>query len=331
MFLYREILKKSLAITWRHKYLWFFGLFASLLSGAGRYNMSFSKANEDWSNNYFANFARLIKEGMLNGSSLPNLGMLFKQDPVSATIYIVFSLIIIVLSLFLLWLVIVSQIGLISNAAKIIKNNKGKKTTIREGVDAGTKNFWSVLGLNLSINVLIYFIAILIGLPLIFITARSGGNVDLLYFIMFIIFVPLALILSFLLKYAVCFIVIKGKNFIDSFVAAWKLFVKNWLISIEMAFILFFVDILFVLALGLVILVLAIPYLFIAFGLSSFISLSLFWIMFVLGIIISIAIIIVGGSALTSFKLVAWTDLFINLTGKGGLSKIIRLTEKMKK
>lgn len=331
MFLYRNILKKSLALTWRHKYLWFFGLFASLLSGAGRYNMSFSRMSKDWSSNYFANFARLVRTGVLNGDILSNIGLLFRQDPISTTIYLVFSLIIVVLSLFLLWLVIVSQIGLINNSAKIIKNNKKKKTTIKEGVEAGTKSFWPVLGLNLVINTLICFLAILIGLPLIFITIRSGGGIELLYFILFIIFIPIALILSFLLKYAICFIVIRGRSFINSIGDAWRLFVKNWLISIEMAFILFFIDILFVMVLGLVVLVLAIPYLFIAFGLSSLISLNLFWVMFVLGIVLAIFLVIVAGSMLTCFKLVAWTDLFINLTGRGGLSKIIRFAEGIKK
>lgn len=331
MFLYRGILKKSLAITWRHKYLWFFGLFASLLSGAGRYNMSFSRVSKNWDESFFANFVHLTKSGVFNANTFSNLGLLFKQDPISTTVYIVFSLIFITLSLFLLWLIIVSQIGLVNNSAKIIKNNKGKKTTIREGVDAGIKNFWPVLGLNLIINSLIGFLAILIGLPLIFITVRSGGGIDLLYFVLFIIFIPLALIFSFLLKYAICYIVIKGKSFIDSIGAAWRLFIENWLISIEMAFILFFIDVLSILALGLAILILAIPYLFIAFGLSSLVSLNLFWILLILGIVLIILLVILAGSVIACFKLVAWTDLFINLTGKGGLSKIIRLAEKIKK
>ena len=332
MFLYRDILKKSLKISWQHKYLWFFGLFASLVGGSSNFRMSFSKVSEDWNENIFASFAHMIRSGVFGGGLFTNLARLFEKNPLSAVIFVVFSLIFIVLAMFLLWLAIVSQIGLISNSAKIIKSNgKDRKTTIKEGIEVGMRNFWPVLGFNLIIGAVIFFLAVFIGLPLIYITAKASTAVNLLYFLSFIVFVPFALILSFLLKYAICYIVIKKEKAIDSIGRAWKLFAKNWLISIEMALLLFFIDVLFIVATGVIILVMAIPYLFIAFGLASLVSINLFWIMFITGIIFAVILIILGGSMLTTFKLTAWTELFLQLSGKGGLSKIVRFAEGMKK
>lgn len=332
MFLYRDILKKSLKISWNHKYLWFFGLFASLLGGSGNFRMSFSKMGEDWNRNFFASFIHVMKSGSFNGGVFSNIGRLFTKDPFSATVFIVFSLAFIVLALFLLWLAIVSQVGLVNNSAKTIKSSDNdKKTTIREGLNVGMQYFWQTLSLNLIVSSAIFFLVVFIGLPLIYLTANASTAVNLLYFLSFIIFVPLALILSFLLKYAICFMVIKKEKAVDSIGRAWKLFINNWLISIEMALILFFVDILFIFALGLAALVLAIPYLFIAFGLASLVSINLFWIMFTVFIVCMIFLVIAGGSFLTTFKLTAWTDLFIHISGKGGISKIIRFAEGMKK
>jgi hypothetical protein len=47
---------------------------------------------------------------------------------------------------------------------------------------------------------------------------------------------------------------------------------------------------------------------------------------------LAIIIVVVAGSVLTTFHMVAWTDIFVNLNDKkGGLAKIIRLAEGMKK
>ncbi len=330
MFLYRDIFKKSFKISWRYKHLWFFGLFATLIAGSGKYNMPFSRMGEAWNNNVFASLATLTKDGSFFKTLFSNLKMLYAQDMVSASIYTVMGLVFIFLFLFLLWLAVVSQVGLIHNVAEVLKEKSKSSPTLKKGIGAGVKNFWPVLVLNLFLNSLIIFFAALIGLPLLFIGTENVGYVSLLYLILFIIFIPVALILSFLLKYAVCFIVIKGEKFTNSIVHAWKLFVKNWLISIEMALILFLFDVMFIVALAFIILILAIPYLFIAFGFSYLVSQNLFLMLFVFGIFLSILIVIWAGSVITTFKLASWTNLFMYITTKKGIAKILRLAGRSK-
>ncbi|HTX86579.1 MAG TPA: hypothetical protein VMC41_00750 [Candidatus Nanoarchaeia archaeon] len=337
MFLYRDILKKSLSITFSHKNLWFFGIFAALVGGVGQYTMSFSQATEDWTTNVFSALALFFGQNA-NGNIFADLVRLFKSDLVSALIFSAFILIVIVVSLFLLWLAIVSQGGLVNNSARIIKaNGKREIVPIRDGLDEGIAKFWPILGFDLITAALTCFFAALVGLPLVFMTAAAGGSIFFLYVLLFMIFIPLALIISFVTRYAINYSVIKNRKFIDAFLDAWRLFGKYWLVSIEMALILFMIDFLFVFVLALLILVLAIPYLFLAriLSLAFFVALgagNFSQIALTAGLFLALIIIILGGAVITVFKTVAWTDIFINLVDKkGGLAKLERLAAGFKK
>ena len=333
MFLYRDILKRSAKITWDHKYLWFFGLFASLLAGTGRFNLSFSQSPEDWNGNIFGNVANFFNKAIVNGSFFSGLGSYYRQDPVAASIFSVFFLVVLVLFLFLLWMAIVSQAGLNADAAKIIKSgDKNEKATIGTGMSVGASKFWPVLGFNLVSLVLVLLFSAIAGLPLVFMSARPAIDMMLMYVLLFILFIPLALMVSFLGKYAVCFSVIKGKKFVDSIIEAIRLFEKNWLISLEMALILFFVDFMAIFVVGLALLVLAVPYFFAAMAISMVFSGAIFWLAVIFGFCLAIIIVVIAGSMLTTFHMVAWTDIFLNLVDKkGSLAKIVRLAEGMKK
>jgi hypothetical protein len=330
-------LKKSLAITFSHKNLWFFGIFAALIGGVGQYTMSFSQSPEDWTANVFSAMALFFGQSA-NGDVFTNLVHLFKSDLVSALIFTSFILIVIVVSLFVLWLAVVSQGGLVNNGAILIKGN-GKKeiTPIRDGLNMGIKKFWPVLGFDVITAALTCFFAALVGLPLVFMSTVAGSSVFLIYVGLFIIFIPLALIFSFVTRYAINYSVIKQRKFVDAFLDAWRLFGKYWLVSIEMALILFMIDFLFVFVLILLILVLAIPYIF----LVRILSLAFFVVMgtggfsqiaLTAGLFLALIVIVLGGAVITVFKTVAWTDIFINLVEKkGGLAKLERLAAGLKK
>ena len=72
------------------------------------------------------------------------------------------------------------------------------------------------------------------------------------------------------MKYAIAYVVIKGSGFVEAVKLGWQLFVKNWLVSLEMAFILFFIN--FAVGFGLLLLFLisAGPFLFLALVFYAF-------------------------------------------------------------
>ena len=321
MFLYRDILKRSLAITFTHKNLWFFGIFASLLGGVSQYAMAMSRSPEDWTTNIFSNLVRL-----------------FKFDPTAAIIFSTFILIVLVVSLFIFWLAIVSQGGLINNAAAIIKNS-GKKESVpaRDGLEKGIKKFWPVLCFNLIGASLTCFFAALVGTPLVFMTVGADASVFLLYILLFILFIPLALMISFFIKYSICFSVIKDRKLVDAFIDGCRLFGKYWLVSLEMALILFIIEFIFIVILGLIVLTLAIPYVFVAqiVSLAFFVVVggyNLSQLLLTAGLFFALLAVVLGGAIITTFKTVAWTDIFISLVDKkGGLAKLERLAAGLKK
>ncbi|MFH1822940.1 MAG: hypothetical protein ABH830_04535 [Patescibacteria group bacterium] len=328
MSLYRHILSQAWQVTWQNKYLWFFGLFAVLIGSSGEYEVFIRGTGGDLSQNFFPNFRSIIETGVFSGQTFSNIGSLFKTDPLSMFILIIISLIIFALFMFLVWLAIVSQIALVNNSASIIN---GKKRNFRDGIMAGMKNFWPILGLNALIKIIIFFAFVLISLPIILsIASNSWQLANLLYIILFIIFIPAAISFAFMVKYAIAYVIIKNSSFFDSIVEGWLLFKNNWLVSIEMAFVLFFINFLVGLAIVLALLILAIPFLFLALLFYNLASLAGFWIVIMLGIISLLFIIIAGGAALATFQISSWTGLFLKLVSKGGTSKILRIVKNFK-
>jgi hypothetical protein len=336
MFLYRDVLKKSVSIAWNHKNLWFFGIFASLLGGLGQYTMSLSNSPEDWSANIFSALATFFENG--NGDMLHNWLHLFQTNMLSAAVLTLFIILIAAFFLFLLWLAVVSQIGLFNNAAMIIRGGSRREAMpIKHGIQKGNENFWPVLCLNILGSALTCFFSALIGLPLVFLTPYASSWVFLLYVLLFLIFIPLSLSVSFFVKYGIAYVVIKDRKFVDSLKDGFRLFNKYWLISLEMALILFIIDFLSIFFLAVSLMALAIPYIFA----TRVIALSFFvltgWAGFLaisaaIGIFLALSLLILMAAFLTTFKTAVWTDIFINLVEKkGGTAKLERLAAGLKK
>lgn len=334
MSLYRRIFKRALFITWYNKYLWFFGLFAAVLGGAGKYEISLNKISRGLEGGVYPDLAAILSNEAISGMSLSNFSRALQSDPVSMLIIIGLVLILVILGVFMLWLSVVSQAGLINSAAQLIKRNKRYSSRgIKEGVEAGMKYFWPVLGWNLIIKTFVYAFFVILSLLLLSLATEGSSSLTMnaAYVFLFLVFIPAALILSLLLKYAVCFVVIKGKGFIEAMEESWRLFVKNWLISIETAFLLFLFQFLITAVLLIALLVLAIPFLFLVF-LTGGLSTALMGVMLSLGLFLAILGGVLVGAVFTTFELSSWTTLFLELTGKRNvLSKLARLFPKLAK
>lgn len=317
--MYRKILKTALKITWRNKYLWFFGLFASLLVGGGEYEILRRGLGGTIENSPFLYWGKISQIDWQ--SFFYNIGNIIKQEPTSFFKVLFVFLLILVLSVFLIWLAVVSQSALVKATASNISN---KKNNFKEEVAEGINNFWPVLGINIIGKVLVYLGFLIISLPLLLTASQTG---ILFYLIFFVIFIPLTLAFYLIMKYAIAFVVIKKENFIASLKLGWNLFIANWLVSIEMAIILFAIYFAISMAIILLLFVLAAPFLFLAIIFYKFTSIIGFWLIVILAAILLLAVIIVGGASLTTYQITSWTTLFIELTGKGMTSKIVRVVK----
>ena len=61
----------------------------------------------------------------------------------------------------------------------------------------------------------------------------------------------------------------------------------------------------------------------------KFASLLGFWLVIVFAVFLFFAAIVLVGSVLSTFQISAWTGIFIELVGKGGVSKINRIMGKI--
>jgi len=329
MSLYRKNLKQAVIIAWRHKYLWLFGLFATLMGG-GEYEIITKGLSGDTSNSLFPNYNRLAEIGLLNKNTFANLVLILKNNFSEAIIPLLAVIAILVIFIFLVWLMVVSQTALVDNSSKII-GGKTDELGFTKGIKAGAKFFWPVVGLNLLMRAVIYLAFLLIALPTVLSVGQANSPLNSLYVVLFIILIPLAIVFAFIIKYAICYVIIKNHSFIQSLHSGWRLFAKNWLVSVEMAFILFLANFLAGLAILLALLILVVPFLFLALILYKLASLIGFWLVIIVGLIALLALVMLGGAALTTFQTVSWTGLFVELINRGGTSKIVRILDDWRK
>jgi ABC-type sugar transport system permease subunit len=251
MSLYRKIFKEALHATWKNKYLWFFGLFAALFGTSSDYEIISRFLTGDSS---VFGWQAIQGTNVLSIQTFRTISDFMTEDPLSFMLTMFVALFILVLVVFLVWLATVSQVALVTNAAAL---SAGKKTGFKDGIEAGGKNFWPVFGLNIFNKALISIVFLIVGLPLALSAGRSLVAYNFFYLLVFIVFVPVAIIISFIVKYAIAYKVIKSKSLLDSLKKSWQLFVENWLVSVEMAFVLFALNFFYGLAVLLLMLVLA--------------------------------------------------------------------------
>ena len=132
-----------------------------------------------------------------------------------------------------MWIIIASEISIIKSTIQL--DNKEKPKFIKSLIGA-KQNFFSVLGLHIISKIITFILIVGICLPLLIFVVNSSISYRLpIAFVVWVIFLPIAIIISFIFKYAINFVVLKGEKFSQSIKDAWMVFKTNWMISIEMS------------------------------------------------------------------------------------------------
>ncbi|MCU0679712.1 MAG: hypothetical protein MUF50_00140 [Planctomycetes bacterium] len=320
MLSYRSILKQSWNNVWRFKHLWFFGLFAFVLS-ASNFDFLSNLLSAEKRAVLFSNILNFAQTGIIGKSFFKGVHLIFQSDPVGMVTFIIVGLIVLALLIFILWLSVSSQAAIFSSTYLIYK----KKTDldIKAGIRFGSKIFWPVLGVNILAKLVLLSSFIICSIPLFFLSEKSF-TFDLFYTLLFIIFAVISFVLLIVSKYAVAYKVIKNTSFISSLRSAWHLFIKNWLISVEISIVFLAVYLVSLVAGWLLSVIIASPFIVISLFTGSF----AFW---VIASAVNVLVVIAVGMVLTSFQFSAWTQLFIQLIENGGRSKIERIVDSTKK
>lgn len=300
--LYRDILKKSWTITRKLKFLWFFGAFAALASNGEEYDIVVR--NFDTVNNLetaIQNLRNSLDEGIWSVVS-ENLRLFFSENIFSSLIVIFAGILIAVAAVYM---IAISQVAII-RAADLFE--KKEKNEFFDGFIIGTKLFWPILLLNLLAKAIIYGAIIVIGIPLALSYLNSGSFSVLtaLSLLIFFFLIPVNIFVSFLVRYASINIVLNKAKVMESIKKSFHLFRKNWLITLENALLLYFIN--FVIT-------------FIVVAILSFAGLPFT----TAGYVIFMAIVIFVGAVLAVFQFSAWTYLFKDINEGRGISKLMRM------
>jgi hypothetical protein len=320
---YRPIFKKAWEITKQNRFLWIFGLFAALAGNGGIYEI------------LIKGFGRIVSEGeatlaisrwtwLTQLLSFPRLEDIYVRSPIFVSLLWVLFFVILAALAFLIWIIVTSRGALISSIKKIASR---KKTSLHEGWVDGKKYFWPVLGLNVLSKALIFGLLILITIPAMLFLTGQGGNIGLnllLYILAFVIFTSLALFVSFMTVYATCFVVMENKSFIESIRLSWEMFIKNWMISVEMALLLFAITVGAGIGMVLFTLLYMIPVALILFA-FSYLELTIgFWLISFLATLGWFIALFFAGAIISTFQFSSWSLLFIEINKKKIWSKLLR-------
>lgn len=324
---YRIILKKAFFLSWRFKWLWFFGFFAAFIGNGSLYEALLrTMSGLSIGDSPFLVFKDYAKVGVFALLSPDNIMNLWNSDSGAFGMLILAALSYFAAVAVLLILSVLGQGATVSAAVQL---DSGKHLKFRDGFALGTRHFWSVLTINVITKVLLLGALVAIGYLLSLININETANF-VIYCISFILFVVFGIILYFLTTYGAAFAILRGKKPIEALKSAFNIFKNHVVLNLEMGFILFILNVLvgavITIALFLLFSPLILIYVVLLFAAVSSAA-NIVALFLVGGLILVIAL---AGAWYSTFQLVVWALLFEELEVNGGKSKILRIFEHFK-
>lgn len=319
--LYRPLLRQTFKLVLRHKNLWFLGLVVTLFGAGGQYELLFNQYSNfsegDWS--ALADWWQVLPAGLGNFFSF--LADLLQAAPGSVYLALAAFLAII----FILVLIVVSSQGaLILGVAVAAQNQPARLSSL---LWSGYKSFWSLLALALATRLLALFILAVVGLPILAMLVGIDSRLVLfaLALLFFVLAIPVFVVFSIVAKFAFAYHLLEKENWRGALNRALSLFAGHWLVAVEIALALFIINIaaagLFVLAAGF----LSLPFILLGLVLGDLMSGAILGVTITLGLMLFLFLVLLLGSALSTFQNAAWTLLFLKIKDQRQLPKLARL------
>lgn len=280
---YGKIIKQALSIAWHNKYLWVFGFFASMGGGG---NCSNILDKDDAS-------------GAYSGA----------RDWVFSHLGLLALLIMAAIGLFIILMVLylISKGGLIKSVSMI----SGKEqSNFEKTLGSGLRYFWRMLGLDLLFGLALILVLGITVIPPILMMIMGGTGVKLIGLVwIFLLALPIIALVycgSLVVNFGYQIAVINDKKIFDAINDAYHLFKTNVGRSILLGLIIIGIAFLYVIALIIAMIILAIP--FIILGLVNM------WAGLIPGIVIGLPIILIISAIFGTFTYSYWTLAYLQLS-----------------
>ncbi len=318
---YRTTLREAWQITWKKRWLWLFGLFSAFLGSGGEYNLIAKNiASVQDGGAVMTSVASVIQQSGF-GVWYETFSEIVGNLNVASIALLITTLIIII---FIFVIALISQGAVVSG---IFRSYKQSETGLRESWNRGRNKLKEVFWINVIGKLSLYLVFALLAIPFFYLFLKTYNLMWqwVLVVVSFLIFVPLAVVVSFLVKYAVIFAVTKNNDIGLAIRESWKLFCSNWVISIEMSLVLFAVNVIVGVGIVLGLIVTSIPFVIIGF-IGVYLDISyVFWFAAILGAVVAFGGVFTVGAMLTVFQMASWVILFERLVEGVAIPKIVRL------
>lgn len=302
----RQIFLDALAVIWRKKYLWFIGFFAGLVAYGGEADFFFRNVNAVDS---LKNYLVAIRETVQAGDADFFIGQVREFVATYPTSTLAYLAIVVLLAAVFAWLIIISQATIVRIVGRYAQR---KPAGLFDGLAAGAGKFWSILSMNIIVKLFNLALGVVLaGIPAVIYFLGGQFSWAVITSIGWILVtIPISIIISFLMKYALSYITLRDDSAVQSLRHGWRLFKDNWLVSLELAFLIYFFNVL------VSIVVAGVTLLFI----QPFSPLGLTALLIVLAVVLGFV---------SAFSYAAWTIIFLKLQEGKAESKLGRWTTSL--
>jgi hypothetical protein len=215
---YIQIFKDAWNITWKNKFLWWFGFFVTIGGAGGSLNYSFDPNNSSET-----------EQEMLQKA--------FDFFSIHSEVIIIGLAILCLIFLALFFLGLIGEGALIKSIYKIIQNEKADYSS---GFPEGKKYWKKILFLNILLFLSWLAIIIVLATPIVFLfVQKSFIFAIILLIIALFLLVPLVFLSIFIKNYGTLYIVLGQLQTIPAIEKSYDLFLSN--ISASTIFVLFFI------------------------------------------------------------------------------------------
>ena len=311
--LYREILRQAWRLTWHQRLLWVLGLFSAVLVSGGAFDVL--ARNISWSLQPNFSFMSMSWGGW-------SLGL-------TASLWLIaLALLLLGLAAFVIFVMIRSFISLILGTGEY---KVGEKLDLEKLWHEGHGHFWPVLGTIVLARGLIMILGGLTLLPL-FLLILGKWNLfsSIIYPPIFLIGAVAGVVVNFLMIFTSSFLVLEKHDWKKAVAAAWRMFLKHWLVSLEMALVMFAIYLLAGLILAIGAIIIMIPVIATVIFARFIMLPGLGNIAVFVGSLLAVCLILLAAGFLSTFHVGSWVLLFQRMKQDTAVSKLVRLVEHVK-
>lgn len=309
--LFRIIVRRSWDLLFKRPSMWILAFFASAVSGMGVIEA------------VWGSWSMLLKGAGSSASisltsSSPKI-FSWLLPPYNNVLLPIFALLFISASVILFFVSVISLGALIRAAVDKIEH------TLKTSWVYGVIHVWEMTGIIVLRKIFIFallFLSVFCGSYLLKIGSLFA---TVLGIVLAILFVSAVVVINFLAVYAETAIVIDRVSLLNSIKKSWQVFREHVLLSIEMAVLMFIIELVFLFLSGIVFVLIVIP-VFLLYvmtgitGMSIFFSFGLF-----IGFLLLVALAFVVAALSTMFMISSWSYLYVRVRGGIVKSRIMQL------